>query len=60
MCDPILPPAPSLQTYLRESGLGFVFPRVELCLQEPEQNLTRFETREMDSEYKLAQVAAAI
>ena len=55
VCDPCLPPAPSLQTYLRESGLGFVFPRVELCLQEPEQNLTRLETREMDSKYISAQ-----
>ena len=41
-----------LQTYLRDSGLGFVFPRVELCLQEPEQDLTRLETREMDSEQR--------
>lgn len=37
-----------LQTYLRESGLGYLFPRVELCLQEPDQDLVRVDTSVID------------
>ncbi|CAI8043394.1 hypothetical protein GBAR_LOCUS24073 [Geodia barretti] len=39
-----------LEGYLRESGLGLVFPRVELCLQEPDQDLVRVDTGLVDCE----------
>ena len=39
-----------MQGYLRESGLGLVFPRVELCLQEPDQDLVRVDTGLVDCE----------
>ena len=35
---------------MRERGLGLLFPRVELCLQEPDQDLAGVETALMDSE----------
>ena len=38
-----------MQGYIRESGCGLVFPRVELCLQEPDQDLVRVDTNVMDS-----------
>jgi hypothetical protein len=37
-----------MQCYLRESGLGLLFPRVELCLQEPDQDLVRVDTGLVD------------
>jgi hypothetical protein len=39
-----------LEGYLRESGLGLLFPRVELCLQEPDQDLVRVDTGLVDCE----------
>jgi predicted transcriptional regulator len=39
-----------LECYLRESGLGLLFPRVELCLQEPDQDLVRVDTGLVDCE----------
>ena len=41
------------QAYLRESGLGYLFPRVELCLQEPEQDLVHVDTTVIDSKLGL-------
>ena len=37
---PSLPPSLP-QTYLRDSGLSYLFPRVEFYLQEPQQDLSK-------------------
>ncbi len=39
-----------MQSYLRETGIGYLFPRVELYLQEPDQELTRVQSGVMDGE----------
>lgn len=44
----IPPLPPSFQSYLRESGMNYLFPRVELYLQEPEQELDKIVSPIMD------------
>jgi len=41
------------QHHLRETGLGYLFPRVELYLQEPDQDLARVSTHTMDGEQSM-------